>query len=345
MFKPLGDTAGSFEVAMASWKERSEVTKALVTGGAGFIGSRLVKLLLREGYSVRVLDVSRGRLDGIREAALEFVGLTSDDLNGGMADRDLVDEATRGVDVVYHLALNWDGHSWAHRRSLADLWNVNIRGTLNLLEAAKAQGVQHFLYASSVAVYGKRASPVMDEEAIPRPELWRGGPGPAYAIMKLALERLCLLYHVEHGLPVTVFRIDVVFDDDEYLDLSQETIRAAVRGEPLKVERGEAGASIHVDDVATAFLMASRNRKAHGQVLNLSNPRALISDLEVCKLVIDAVRSESQIEFVESSLTGPVIGGVEKAERLLGWRPAKGKEDLERTITRMAQREARRTLE
>jgi len=330
---------------MASLKERSEATKALVVGGAGFIGSALVKLLLRERYSVRVLDVSRGRLDGIGDAALEFVGLTSDDLNGGMADRKIVDEATHGVDVAYHLALNWDGHSWAHRRSLADLWNVNIRGTLNLLEAAKAQGVQHFLYASSVAVYGKRTSPVMDEEAIPRPELWRGGPGPAYAIMKLALERLCLLYHVEHGLPVTVFRIDVVFDDDEYLDLSQETIRAAVRGEPLQVERGEAGASIHADDVATALLMAARNPKAHGQVVNLSNPRALISDLEVCKLVIDAVRSKSRIEFVESPLTGPVIGSVEKAERLLGWKPVKGKEDLEQTIIRMAQREAQRTLE
>ena len=170
------------------------MTKALVTGGAGFIGSGLVKLLLREGYSVRVLDLRRGRLNGIREAALEFVGLTSDDLNGGMADRDIVDEATRGVDVVYHLALNWDGHGWAHHRSLADLWNVNVRWTLNLLDAARAQRVQHFVYASSVAVYGKRTSPVMDEEAIPQPELWRGGPGPACAIMKLALERLCLLY-------------------------------------------------------------------------------------------------------------------------------------------------------
>ncbi len=289
---------------------------------------------------MRVLDLHKGRLEGTRDLGLEFVGLMSDDLNGGMADRDVVNEATRGVDVVYHLALNWDGHSWGHQRSLADLLNVNIRGTLNLLEAARAQGVQHFLYASSVAVYGKRNSPVTDEEATPRPELWRGGPGPAYAIMKLALEKLCLLYYVEYGLPVTVFRIDVVFDDDEYLDLSQETVRASVRGEPLKVERGEAGASIHVDDVATAFLMATRNREARGQILNLSNPSALISDLETCKLVIEAVRSKSRIVFVESPLTGPVIGSVEKAERLLGWKPVKGKEDLERTIVRMAQRVA-----
>ncbi len=57
------------------------------------------------------------------------------------------------------------------------------------------------------------------------------------------------------------------------------------------------------------------------------------------------MRSESQIQFVESPLTGPVIGSVEKAERLLGWKPVKGKEDLERTIVRMAQREAQRTLE
>src|SRR5207245_546275 len=83
---------------------------------------------------------------------------------------------------------------------------------LNLLEATKSHGVKQFLYASSIAVYGKRASPVMDEETICRPELWRGGPGPGYAITKLTLERLCLSYHVDSGLPVTVFRIDVVFD-------------------------------------------------------------------------------------------------------------------------------------
>ena len=315
--------------------------KALVTGGGGFIGSRLVRLLLGQGYSVRVLDVQRGRLDGDHSPRLEFVGLGADDLRGGMADRRTVDEATEGVDVVYHLAINWDGHSWAQTLSLAELMDVNIRGTLTLLEASRSRGVKHFLYSSSIAVYGKRDSPVMDEETICKPELWRGGPGPGYAITKLAIERLCLFYGVTHGLPVTVFRIDVVFDDDEYQDLSLKTIRAALHGEPLKVEKGEEGTSIHVDDVAGAFAMATLNKRAYDQVFNLSNPGARISDYEVCRLVIDSIRSASAIDFIEGGLTGPVIGKVERANTLLGWKPLKGKGDLERTIVRMAQREAR----
>ena len=290
---------------------------------------------------MRVLDLQEGRLAKDRDTKLEFVGLGADHVKGGMVDRETVDEATKGVDVVYPLALNWDGHTWSGRMPLADLLDVNIRGTLNLLEAATTHGVKHFLYASSVAVYGKRDSLAMDEETTCRPELWRGGPGPAYAIMKLAIERLCLFYHLERELPVTVFRIDVVFDDDEYQDLNPEAILAALREEPLKVVRGEAGASIHVDDVARAFLMATFNVKAYGEVLNLSNPRTYISDLEVCRLVIDSIGSKSDIELIDGSLTGPVIGRVENIEKLLGWKPLKGKEDLERVIVRMAQKEAR----
>lgn len=316
--------------------------KALVAGGGGFIGSRLVHLLLGQGRLVRVLDIDAGRLEGERNPNLEFVGLGADPLKSGMADKRLVDEAVRGVDVVHHLALNWDGGSWSHSLPLADLLDVNIRGTLNVLEAAASQGVKHFLFASSIAVYGKGTSPVLDEEVVCRPELWRGGPGPAYAVMKLITERLCLLYHREHGIPVTVFRIDVVFDDDEHLDLSPETIRAVLRGDLIKVEKGEAGAAVHVDDVARAFLMATLNEKAYGQVFNLSNPTAYMTDLDVCQLVIDALGSKSAIEFVETPLTGPVVGAVDKADRVLGWRPLRGRKDLEATILKMAEREARR---
>ncbi|MEM0357410.1 MAG: NAD-dependent epimerase/dehydratase family protein [Candidatus Bathyarchaeia archaeon] len=162
-----------------------------------------------------------------------------------MADRKIVRQAVKGVDVVYHLALNWDGATWRHEVPLADLFDVNIRGTLNLLEEAKSGGVKHFLFASSTAVYGDGNVEVVDEESVCKPELFKGDPGPAYAIMKLATERLCLLYSSEYGLPVTALRIGYVFEPP---------------GE------GE----IHVKDVVQAFILATLNSKAYGQVFNVA---------------------------------------------------------------------------
>jgi nucleoside-diphosphate-sugar epimerase len=175
------------------------------------------------------------------------------------------------VDVVYHLAINWDGFTWRHRLPLPDLFAANTRGTLNLLEAASSHKVKHFLFSSSSAVYGDtqrtislRGRPLsekaLDEEAPCRPELWEGDPGPAYAIMKLVLERLCLMYHYQYGLPVTVFRIEYVFVDQEQVD---------------------DGANIHADDVVRAFLLATLNRKAYGQVFNVAYPAPYISTRKV----------------------------------------------------------------
>ncbi|MEM1565564.1 MAG: NAD(P)-dependent oxidoreductase [Candidatus Bathyarchaeia archaeon] len=218
--------------------------RALVAGGGGFIGSRLVRVLLNNDWIVRVLDIQYGELVDCKDN-LEFFGVGSDDLHGGVADRNIVRQAVKGVDVVYHLALNWDGATWKHEVSLADLFDVNIRGTLNLLEEAKSGGVKHFLFASSTAVYGDGNVEVVDEESVCKPELFEGDPGPAYTIMKLATERLCLLYSSEHGLPVTVLRIGYVFEPP---------------GE------GE----IHVKDVVQAFILATLNSKAYGQIFNVT---------------------------------------------------------------------------
>ena len=310
--------------------------KALVTGGGGFIGSRLVRGLLEGGHHVRVLDVQMGRLKEMDDPNLEFVGLGGDHLRGGMLNGNLVRLAVRDVDVVYHLAIDWDGHSWRGTLPLPEHFNANIRGACNLLEAAKSSEVKHFLFSSSIAVYGKRKSPVFDEDTVCRPELWKGGPGPAYAIVKLATERLSLLYHFEYGLPVTVFRIDVVFDDDEYQDLNTETIRKARRGNTIVVLRGEGGASVHVDDVVQAFLLATLNRRAFGQIFNISNPSAYISDLEVCRAVLRLTKSNSRIRLSpRAMLTGPKILSVSKTKRTLAWRPRKGKNHLLRAIGRM----------
>jgi nucleoside-diphosphate-sugar epimerase len=242
--------------------------RVLVAGGAGVIGSRLVHELLRRGYKVRVLDTRYGGLEGVKNHVdLEFVGIGSDGLRGGMMDKQIVKEAVEGVSVVYHLAINWDGASWRHELPVADLLDTNVRGTLNLLEASKSQGVKHFLFSSSAAVYGDtersialRQGPAKnkaaDEETACLSELWHGDPGPAYATVKLTTEKLCMLYHHHYDLPVTVFRIEYVFSSKEELDDY---------------------ANIHVDDVVEAFLLAKLNRKAYGQVFNLAYPTPYIS--------------------------------------------------------------------
>jgi nucleoside-diphosphate-sugar epimerase len=114
--------------------------EALVAGGGGFIGSRLVRALLARNWSVRVLDVEYGDLEKYREK-LEFFGVGSDDLRGGMVDRNIVKQAVKGVDVVYHLALNWDGATWKHQNPISDLFDANIRGTFNLLEEVGWRGL------------------------------------------------------------------------------------------------------------------------------------------------------------------------------------------------------------
>ena len=247
---------------------------SLVTGGSGLLGSRLVRRLLSDGQKVRVLDTRYGELSEMKaHDRVEFFGVDGDELRGGMVDRRTVEDATRRVDVIYHLAINWDGFTWRHRLPLPDLFEANIRGTLNLLEATRSHKVKHFLFPSSFAVYGDtqrtislRGRPLsekaVDEQTVCRPELWDGDPGPAYAIMKLALERLCLMYHHQYGLPVTVFRIEYVFIDQEQVD---------------------DGANVHADDVVQAFLLATLNRKAYGQVFNVACPMPYISTRKIEK--------------------------------------------------------------
>ena len=85
--------------------------KALVTGGAGFIGSRLVRALLERGVRVKVLDCQYGPFKRKESPNLEFVGIGGDELHAGMADRNVIEQAVRDVDVIYHLAINWNGHT------------------------------------------------------------------------------------------------------------------------------------------------------------------------------------------------------------------------------------------
>ena len=133
---------------------------ALITGGAGFIGSHLVRALLRRGDRVRVLDnFSTGKRENLTgvEGSLEI-------FEGDLRDTDLLQDVAQGVDFVYHLAAFVSVPQSMVEPQLC--YDVNVTGTLNLLEAARAAGVKQVVFASSAAVYGKSQELPLREDTV-----------------------------------------------------------------------------------------------------------------------------------------------------------------------------------
>src|SRR6476469_9296320 len=151
----------------------------LVTGGAGFIGSNLVRSLLERGEDVRVLDnFSTGNRDNLAGLAVEIV-------EGELRSYERVHNAVRGTDVVYHL-----GALGSVPRSVQDPLTssaVNIEGTLNVLLAARDEGVRRVVFSSSSSVYGTRRELPVTESTPP-------DPISPYGVAKLAAERYCISF-------------------------------------------------------------------------------------------------------------------------------------------------------
>src|SRR5256886_16795630 len=167
------------------------MAKVLVTGGAGFIGSNLVRALVERGDAVRVLDNfstgNRANLEGIDAEVVE----------GELRSYERVHNAVRGVEVVYHL-----GALGSVPRSVQDPLTssaVNVEGTLNVLLAARDEGVRRVGYSSSSSVYGNSGT-------LPRTEAMPADPISPYGVAKLAAERYCVSFSRVYPLETVALR-------------------------------------------------------------------------------------------------------------------------------------------
>jgi UDP-glucose 4-epimerase len=237
--------------------------KALVTGGAGFIGSNLVHALLERGDDVRVLDnFSTGN-----RANLE--GIDVDIVEGELRSYERVHAAVRGVEVVYHL-----GALGSVPRSVQDPLTssaVNVEGTLNVLLAARDEGVRRVVFASSTSVYGT-------SRKLPTVESSPTDPISPYGVTKLAAERYCISFsRVYHSFESVVLRYFNVFGPrqsphSQYAAAVPLFIAAVDAGEPITIYGdGEQSRDFtYVGNVVDATILAAEAAGANGHAFNIA---------------------------------------------------------------------------
>ena len=206
--------------------------KYLVTGGAGFIGSHIVHTLLEQGASVRVLDnFSTGKRENLEELRQRFDQNRFEVLEGDIRDASIVEEAVRGVQVIFHEAAFVSvPQSMQEPQTCFD---VNITGTSRLLDAARAAGVRRAVLASSAAVYG-------DSDALPLAEETPLRPMSPYAVSKRVKEMYAELFTDSFGLEVVALRYFNVYGprqrpDSMYAAAVPIFARRLLDGKPVTV--------------------------------------------------------------------------------------------------------------
>jgi UDP-glucose 4-epimerase len=287
----------------------------LVTGGAGFIGSHITERLVREGHLVRVLDdFSSGR-----ESNLESFRSSVELIRGDICDKQLVSEATNGVDVVFHEAA-----LGSVPRSVADpvtTHEVNITGTLNVLLAARDAGVKRVVYASSSSVYGETPVLPKREEMMPQPL-------SPYALSKLVGEHYASVFKHVYDLEVVSLRYFNIFGprqdpESQYAAVIPRFITALLEGKaPVVYGDGlQSRDFTFVDNVVSANLLAAEAEGVAGQAFNVAcGGRYTLLDLlaqvkEILGSDIEPIHEAARAGDVRDSQAS-----IDAAEQALGYR-------------------------
>jgi UDP-glucose 4-epimerase len=301
---------------------------ALVTGGAGFIGGHLVARLVEEGWRVRVLDdFSSGREENLANAA-ERAEL----IRGDICDADTVRRAVTGVEVVFHQAA-----IPSVPRSVAEPLRtnqVNVGGTLELLEAARSAGVRRLVFAASSSAYG-------DTPELPKVESMPATPRSPYALQKYTGEQYCRLYREQYGLETVALRYFNVYGPrqdpaSEYAAVVPRFVTACLEGRPVTVfgDGEQTRDFTFVGDVATANLLAADSAAAPGQVVNVAGGTR-ISLNRLLSEIRDITGSASPATHLDAR-AGDVrdsLADLSLAEAALGYKPAVDlRAGLERTV-------------
>jgi UDP-glucose 4-epimerase len=333
------------EFGMASWRRLVDAVEAsrdpqgptrhaLITGGAGFIGSHLAETLLAKGHRVTAVDnLSRGDRANVAHLAdhSSFELVVAD-----VCDADQVDPLVAEADVVYHLAANY-GQMAAEEPT--QLLRTNVHGTEVVLESASRHGAR-LLFASTSAVYGDlEPGTVLHEDGTvllgnPRVDAWD------YAITKIVSEQMVRAHTGKHGLPSTTVRLfNVLGPRQPEHTVLPKFLGQALRGDDITVfgDGEQRRCFVDVRDAVGALARLADCEAACGETVNIGS-RFELTVNRVAEMVKTSTRSDSSIAKVayEHEMVLSKVPSLSKARQLIGYSPAHRAEDTIREVVALA---------
>jgi len=302
---------------------------ALVTGGAGFIGSHIASALIAEGARVRILDdLSTGHRENLDE-----IGGGIDFIQGSVADEELLNKALEGVELVFHEAAIPSVPRSVEEPRQTHIASVD--GTFSLLVAARDQKVRRIVYAASSSAYG-------DQPTLPKSELMLPDPLSPYAVAKLVGEYYCQVFTRVYGLETVSLRYFNVFGPrqdpgSQYSGVVSRFISALLLNErPVIYGDGEQSRDFtYIENVVLANLSAAEAPNAAGKVINVANGERITLNQLLSELKDLTGKQDVTAEYLEPRI-GDVrhsLADISLARQLLGYESKVDlRECLQRTI-------------
>lgn len=297
--------------------EKLSGQRIVVTGGAGFVGSNIVRRLLKEGAQVVVLDdFYTGAMENLPagDPAIEVV-------RGTVTDYDLVRDVVKGAAIIFHEAAR---NIIVSTRNPREDYEVNIGGTLNVLLAARETKVPRTVYASSASVYGNpRYLPINEDDAT--------NMLSPYAVSKFAGENYCKAFYESYELSVAAVRYSNVYGlaqrpDNPYCGVIAKFFESAMNHEPPRIHGdGEQTRDFtYIDDVVEATLLAGLSSKAEGQVYNVGTGRETTIN-QLARIIIRITGAEVEPICIDRRDIDNIrrrVVNIEKIRRELRWVPS-----------------------
>jgi nucleoside-diphosphate-sugar epimerase len=301
--------------------------RVLVTGASGFIGSHLTRRLLVEGAEVHCLTSTVSSVYPTRLLPLR------DDVRlheASLDDRSAMDAMAAEIkpEVVFHLgAYTHVGKSW---QRVDECVQVNVQGTVNLLQALAPIGYERFVYTGTSEIYGDIEVPFQEDKPV--------NPISPYSVSKYAGERYCRMFHQGRGWPIVMVRPFNAYGPAQSPDrIIPETIVRALRGLELKMTQGRQTREFNfVEDIAAGFVAVATTDGIEGEIFNIGCGEE-VSMRDLATKILDVMGNPVEAEFGalpdRPTEIWRMFADTTKARTILGWKPEVSLEEgLRRTV-------------